>query len=249
MTNNRNYFENNTERRTRTAHFIEDRNTHETERNAFINDNYVYPAPAPRKKSYFGMVMATIAITLVAALSVGVGVFFATQGNKNLFGTKPTVTNSQQAAAPAADGSSHGDAETATQADRGSEGSAAMAIAKSVYAGHTVEPTAEENVVLVDGERVYIDTKRLAPENTSDPAHFYANGATSYGFDWNYDTDNANFVLACHYNFAKQQYDFTFYGVTPGTSHVTLWYNTADNVQVPVHLTLNVDNDLNVTQG
>ena len=48
-------------------------------------------------------------------------------------------------------------------------------------------------------------------------------------------------------NFNRQQYDFQFYGVTPGTGHVTLYYNTDDNVQVPVNLTVTVDDALNVT--
>ena len=99
----------------------------------------------------------------------------------------------------------------------------------------------------VDGERIYIDTKRVAPEVTGTPAHYYANGKTSYGFDWNYKTDNVNFVLRCDYNFNQQQYDFQFYGTTPGTAHVTLLYNTDDNVQVPVNLTVTVDDGLNVS--
>lgn len=99
----------------------------------------------------------------------------------------------------------------------------------------------------VNGERIYIDTKRVAPEVTGTPAHYYANGKTSYGFDWNYKTDNVNFVLRCDYNFNQQQYDFQFYGTTPGTAHVTLLYNTDDNVQVPVNLTVTVDDALNVS--
>ena len=99
----------------------------------------------------------------------------------------------------------------------------------------------------VNGERIYIDTKRVAPANSGTPYHFYANGKTSYGFDWTYKADNLNFLLRCDYNFNQQQYDFQFYGVTPGTSHVTLYYNTDDNVQVPVNLTVTVDSALNVT--
>ena len=126
---------------------------------------------------------------------------------------------------------------------------AAMNVAKTVYGGHNLEKTAEENVVRVDGERIYMDTKRTAPAGTGNPSHFYANGKTSYGFDWTYETDNANFVISCNYNFAKQQYDFVFYGTQAGTSHVTVYYNTSDSTKVPVKLTLNVDNNLNVTQA
>lgn len=107
----------------------------------------------------------------------------------------------------------------------------------------------EDRIDVVNGERVYVDTKRTAPEKTGTPATYYAYGKTSYGFDWDYDADNGNFVLNGGYNFDQQQYIFTFYGVTPGVSHVTLYYNTDDNTQASVNLTVTVDNDLNVAVG
>ena len=107
----------------------------------------------------------------------------------------------------------------------------------------------EDKIENVNGERVYKDTKRQAPDKTGSPAHYYANGKTSYGFNWDYDTDNANFVVKCDYNFNQQQYDFTFYGSTPGTAHVTLYYYTSDTNKVPVNLTVTVDSNLNVTVG
>ncbi len=107
----------------------------------------------------------------------------------------------------------------------------------------------EDKIEVVNGERVYKDTKRQAPDKTGTPAHYYANGKTSYGFNWDYDADNANFVVKCDYNFDQQQYDFTFYGTTPGTAHVTLYYYTSDTNKVPVNLTVTVDNDLNVSVG
>ncbi|MBQ9247678.1 MAG: hypothetical protein IJ171_03735, partial [Ruminococcus sp.] len=111
------------------------------------------------------------------------------------------------------------------------------------------EAKSEDKIEKINGERVYIDTKRTAPEKTGTPAHYYANGKTSYGFDWDYSADNSNFTVSCNYNFDKQQYDFTFYGTKAGTSHVTLYYYTADNVKVPVSLTVTVDSDLNVSVG
>ena len=107
----------------------------------------------------------------------------------------------------------------------------------------------EDKIENVNGERVYKDTKRQAPDKTGTPAHYYANGKTSYGFNWDYDTDNANFVIKCDYNFNQQQYDFTFYGSTPGTAHVTLYYYTSDTNKVPVNLTVTVDSNLNVSVG
>lgn len=107
----------------------------------------------------------------------------------------------------------------------------------------------EDKIEVVNGERVYKDTKRQAPKKTGTPAHYYANGKTSYGFNWDYDADNSNFVVKCDYNFNQQQYDFTFYGTAPGTSHVTLYYFTSDDNKVPVNLTVTVDSNLNVTVG
>lgn len=107
----------------------------------------------------------------------------------------------------------------------------------------------EDKIENVNGERVYKDTKRQAPDKTGTPAHYYANGKTSYGFNWDYSADNSNFVVKCDYNFNQQQYDFTFYGSTPGTSHVTLYYYTSDTNKVPVNLTVTVDSNLNVTVG
>ncbi len=218
---------------------------------------YAYRAPRePEKKSHVGLVLASVAITLVAAVSVGAIVFFATKDNNKLTAAPKTTvaTTASNAAAAPADAPAQ-IAQEATKApdptpeEATGTSDAAYSVAQRCYAGHNLEKTAEENVVRVDGERVYMDVKRLAPEGTGSPAHFYANGMTSYGFDWNYKADNSNFVLACNYNFDRQQYDFTFYGTQPGVAHVTVYYNTGDNVQVPVQLTINVDDNLNVTQG
>ena len=130
----------------------------------------------------------------------------------------------------------------ATQpAEQKSGDSPAMAVAKKAYAGHNLAYTDAANIILVDGERVYMDTKRIAPEHTGTPLHIYANGKTSYGFDWRITTDNKNYVITCNYNFDRQQYDFIIYGTT-------IFYNTADNVQAPMAVTLNVDSSLNVTK-
>jgi len=216
----------------------------------YSEDMYEAPVSRAPKQSRVGLVFATIALTLVAVMSVGTIVFFAAKDNNQITSTPTTTvaTSNQNAVADAPD---QGSVEEATKADipAVSTSAAAMNVAENCYAGHSIEATAEENVVLVDGERVYMDTKRIAPAGTGNPAHFYANGKTSYGFDWSYSADNGNFVLACNYNFAKQQYDFTFYGTQPGVAHVTVYYNTDDDTQVPVQLALNVDDNLNVTQA
>jgi hypothetical protein len=139
--------------------------------------------------------------------------------------------------------------QTATQPDVQKNGdSPAMAVAKKAYAGHSLAYTDAANIILVDGERVYMDTKRIAPEYTGTPLHIYANGKTSYGFDWRITTDNKNYVITCNYNFDRQQYDFIIYGTEKGVSNTTIFYNTADNVQAPMAVTLNVDSSLNVTK-
>ena len=209
--------------------------------------------PCQPKKSRAGLITATVALTLAVVMAAGTIVFFATKNNK-LTGTQQpsvsTVTTSNDSAL-SNNAATQAPAENATKAQAAETGTtdAAMNVAKTVYGGRNLEKTAEENVVKVDGERIYMDTKRTAPAGTGNPAHFYANGKTSYGFDWTYETDNMNFVISCNYNFAKQQYDFVFYGTQAGTAHVTVYYNTSDSTKEPVKLTLNVDNNLNVTQA
>ena len=106
-------------------------------------------------------------------------------------------------------------------------------------------PSSEDRIDTINGERVYIDTKRPVPAESGILADFYATGRTSYGFDWTYTTDNCIFVLRCDYYFDRQQYDFQVCGVAPGVAHLTIWYNTDDNVQVPAELTVYIDDDLN----
>ena len=209
----------------------------------------VYRAPQ-QKKSPVGLIMATIAMTLAVVVAVGAVVFFAARNNQNTASAPSTVVSTVASEAPVnAEKAVVTTQQTASDASPVSDSDTpAMAVAKRVYAGHSLELTSEENVILVDGERVYMDTKRLAPEYTGSAAHFNAYGGTSYGFDWTYTTDNCNFVISCNYNFARQQYDFVFYGTEPGTAHVTVYYNTDDNTQAPAELTLNVDGNLNVCQ-
>ena len=206
------------------------------------------------------VVIATLAIALVAVIAASFIVFGALNKNVKSSDTSPTSISvkadknenkaaaqsptqaAQQTAQPAAQQTSQDDNQQTTQTNDQQN--------SSRQNNNSQDNTqTDDNIKNIDGERVYVDTKRQAPDKTGTPLHYYANGKTSYGFDWTYDTDNANFAIRCDYNFDQQQYDFIIYGVTPGISHVTLYYNTSDNVQVPVNLTINVDNDLNVTQG
>ena len=215
-------------------------------------------------------VIGTVAAALVAVIASGAMVFGVMSAPKLNKTAAPTTAISVKAAAPVKAASPKKTAvqqtaaqKTATQQVATQQVAAQKTAAQQTFQSAPAAQPAQPNTVApapaptqapvkdridnVNGERIYIDTKRVAPANSGTPYHFYANGKTSYGFDWTYKADNLNFLLRCDYNFNQQQYDFQFYGVTPGTSHVTLYYNTDDNVQVPVNLTVTVDDALNVT--
>lgn len=78
--------------------------------------------------------------------------------------------------------------------------------------------------------------------------HYTATGQTSYGYDWTYSGGGGIVNVSCNYDFNSKQYDFNITGVAPGTASLTLYYNTADGVQQPVNMTVQVDSNLNVTQ-
>lgn len=86
------------------------------------------------------------------------------------------------------------------------------------------------------------------PVSSGSALHYYAYGQTSYGYDWTYSGGAGVVNITCAYNFDLDQYDFIINGVSEGTTSFTLYYNTADDVQVPVTMTVSVDGDLNVTQ-
>lgn len=86
------------------------------------------------------------------------------------------------------------------------------------------------------------------PTDQGTPLHYYAYGKTSYGYNWDYSADSDIVNVSCEYNFDVHGYDLIVAGKAPGTANVTLYYFTDDNVSVPIHLTVSVDDDLNVTQ-
>ena len=220
-----------------------------------------------RKAKKQNIIIATVAIALVAVISTGFIIFGAMNTQPKVANTSPTTVSAK---ADKAAQTTQKSAQTATQAPaqktqttaaqpaaaqttaQSNTKSTAQTTAKAATQNNTQPTTqkateAQDKIEKINGERVYIDTKRKAPEKTGTPAHYYANGKTSYGFDWDYSADNSNFTVSCNYNFDKQQYDFCFYGTNAGTSHVTLYYFTADNVKVPVNLTVTVDSNLNVS--
>lgn len=219
-----------------------------TERNRFERRNSdraraITKAKAKRQN----ILVASVAVVLVAAVAASFLIFGAVNAQPKAAGAAPTTAIATSAEANLA----NGNAALPTAATTDYTQAYTQSDAQQTYEQASVQEApaqqSEDRIDNINGERVYIDTKRIAPEVTGAPAHYYAYGKTSYGFDWNYSADNGNFVVACNYNFDQQQYDFTFYGTAQGVSNVTLYYNTDDNVQVPVQLTVNVDSDLNVT--
>ena len=117
----------------------------------------------------------------------------------------------------------------------------------------------DETVAATEGD---IPTEAPAPTNViatsassgtpsgggSNTLHYSASGQTSYGYDWSYSGGGGIVSIDCGYDFSSHTYDFRITGIAPGTATITLYYNTDDGVQQPVYMTVNVDNNLNVTQ-
>ena len=207
------------------------------------------------------IILSTTAIALVAVTAVCFLVFGGafTPKTATAPNTAASVSVSKDAD-KAAQSPKQADSQTATRAPQDDDQTSAQVVsydtdnnsdqsyapAQTTDNGNSnTQDQSKDRIDTVNGERVYIDTKRPAPDNAGTPAHFYANGKTSYGFDWNYDADNSNFIIRCDYNFDEQQYDFQFYGTAPGTAHITVYYNTDNNTQATADLTLVVDDNLN----
>ncbi|MBQ5640201.1 MAG: hypothetical protein IIV05_00190, partial [Ruminococcus sp.] len=198
-------------------------NYYENNRYENYSDNNAYRRAAVKKKqSRAPLALAIISLVLVSLLLASTvwlicvqinhrdkaqpAAVTATLSQNNVLPKSATPAAEKTAetgrtAQPAADKNAEVK-QTATQpAEQKSGDSPAMAVAKKAYAGHNLAYTDAANIILVDGERVYMDTKRIAPEHTGTPLHIYANGKTSYGFDWRITTDNKNYVITCNYNF------------------------------------------------
>ena len=91
-------------------------------------------------------------------------------------------------------------------------------------------------------------TAPAAPVSQAGVLHYSATGQTSYGYDWTYSGGGGIVSVTCNYDFNTKQYDFAITGVSEGTASLTLYYNIADGVSVPVPMTVSVDSNLNVTQ-
>ena len=94
----------------------------------------------------------------------------------------------------------------------------------------------------------YETASPVTPAPQAGVLHYSATGQTSYGYDWTYSGGGGIVSVTCNYDFNTKQYDFAITGVSEGTASLTLYYNTADGVSVPVPMTVSVDSNLNVTQ-
>ena len=186
------------------------------------------------------IILTSIALSLAVVTAASFLVFGAINNNVRTADTTSAAVTKTIDTDLAAANASNNDTQTAQPA-----------VQQTSVQNQSSQPTdaqqTDDNIKIINGERVYIDTKRPVPDVTGNPYVYYAYGKTSYGFDWTYSADNSNFVLRCDYNFDRQQYNFQFYGTAPGTANVTLYYNTDDNTQVPVNMTIVVDDSLNAT--
>ena len=113
-------------------------------------------------------------------------------------------------------------------------------------AGPTQEPTVTAATASTEAGAAEADASSAAA--LAGALHYYAAGETSYGYDWTYSGGAGVVSVTCNYDFASHQYDFVIMGVAPGTTAVSLIYNTGDDQQVTVPMTVSVDADLKVTQ-
>ena len=98
----------------------------------------------------------------------------------------------------------------------------------------------------VNGESVYTDIKNVAPKNNGNSYRFFVPGKTTDGFRWHGSVDNDNVMIRCDFNKTKNQYNFEFCGLKPGTSHVELKYDIANGVESAADFNLTIDKNLNV---
>ena len=90
-----------------------------------------------------------------------------------------------------------------------------------------------------------VDTSQNSASAVAGALHYYANGSTSSGYNWTYDS-MGDVSITCKYNFDEKQYDFTITGVSPGETSLTLIYYASDDQRVEVPLSVRVNDDLSV---
>lgn len=201
------------------------------------------------------IIIGCAAFALVAVTAASFLIYGAFAPKTSTVSTTPTTISMKKDDNKAAQPAKQISSQTATQAVQDTQTEQTLEQSaqntESTQQAQTADNTqqekkSEDKIETINGERVYIDTKRPVPEGSGTPAHYYANGKTSYGFNWDY-SGGGNFYIRVDYNFDQQQYDFQFYGTAPGTSTTTIYYFTDDNTKVPVDLTVTVDDNLNVS--
>ncbi len=230
------------------------------EMNAIQRDRMERRRNTRRKSMVSTAIFAVVVVAVLAAIIFGVVALV----NKNKSNTEPTqaATVSATIASGAAPTQPAATQLPSTNADL-QKPQATVAANPADPAWQTGETTGSDNSQqettasgsstssqgsYINDDNVYIDRNHPAPKKTGESAEFRFNGAVDGNFYWNYDADNGNIVVSCDYDFTNQQYIFHFYGAAPGVSHVTL-YCSDNGVTVPIDLTVNVDDALNVTVG
>ena len=212
--------------------------------NAIERDRYERRMATRRR----GMLTNIIVVAVIAAIIIAIIAVAVSMGKKDNEGdadpsaAATTATVAQPTAATSA----------ATQQQSTQNGSAATQQQQylqstDVQIQQNTQPASEaagDNSTTAPAE-----TPTGAPAVQGGVLHYYANGQTSYGYDWTYSGGGGLVNVDCKYDFDTDTYDFIITGVSEGTSDLTLYYNTDDGVQVPVYMTVNVDSSLNVTQN
>ncbi len=209
-----------------------------------------------RTRSRLQMILIAVAVGLIGVAVVSF-ILFSGMQHQQPGGQEPSsaaagIPSTQESEASRTDSEtvpSSGESSSSAQTDSsGESGASSGETAASSESSQSGSASEGGHVEKINGQDVYVDTKHQAPETTGQPLTLTAQGETSYGFDWDYETDNKIFQLSCDYNFDTKTYNFTVYGVSPGTAHINVIYYTADNKTASLPVTIRVDDQLNVTR-
>lgn len=204
---------------------------------------------ARNRKIVITSVAATLAIALIAGVSV---LGFHLVNNNSAPATTPTTVTKLAMTDPTTQTGSATQAPTENNNTAVSDNNTGSNNTDNQQAQPAENQGSEDKGYSggVSSDGIIYDQRHEVPEGTGTPLHVYETGKKSGGnYDWDYDTDNGNISICCNYNTTNNQYDFIIYGKAEGTAHISLYYAASDTTMVPVPVTVNVDANLNVTQG
>lgn len=214
--------------------------------NAIQRERMERRAATRRKSAITTAVFAVVAVAVIAGIIIAITALVG-GGKKNDDQEPTTVTATIATEAPKTETAKPTEnAQTATQ----SSGQQATQAQQDPALQNNGQPSTDAPVQSQTDAPITTSTPESGGTSGSggNVMHYYAYGQTSYGYDWTYSGGGGVVAIDCGYNFDNDQYDFTITGVSPGTTSIVLYYNTDDGVQQPVYMTVNVDDNLNVTQ-